>query len=252
MTQNIYDNPGFFEQYSALERSVHGLAGAPEWPSLRSMLPDMRDTRVLDLGCGFGWFCRWAREQGAASVLGLDVSQNMLQRAREMTVDDSVTYLRTDLSVIQLPEETYDLVFSSLALHYLESVDELFRRAFRALLPGGSFVFSTEHPIYTAPSCRHWLTQNDGRSAWPVNQYLVEGSRESDWLSASVVKYHRTIATTVNLLIRSGFELTHLNEWGPSEEQLSVHPDWSEHRDRPMFLLVSATKRRTYSMEAQL
>ena len=38
----------------------------------------MRGLRVVDLGCGFGWFCRWAREHGAASVLGLDVSENML------------------------------------------------------------------------------------------------------------------------------------------------------------------------------
>ena len=61
MTQNIYDDSGFFEGYSQLPRSVHGLAAAPEWPALRAHLPDMKGLRVLDLGCGFGWFCRWAR-----------------------------------------------------------------------------------------------------------------------------------------------------------------------------------------------
>ena len=67
MTQNIYDNEEFFAGYSRLPRSVEGLDGAPEWPALRAMLPELRGRRVLDLGCGFGWFCRWAREQGAAS-----------------------------------------------------------------------------------------------------------------------------------------------------------------------------------------
>jgi 2-polyprenyl-3-methyl-5-hydroxy-6-metoxy-1,4-benzoquinol methylase len=66
MTQNIYDNPDFFEGYSQLSRSVRGLAGAPEWPALRTLLPDLHNLRVVDLGCGFGWFCRWARENGAA------------------------------------------------------------------------------------------------------------------------------------------------------------------------------------------
>jgi 2-polyprenyl-3-methyl-5-hydroxy-6-metoxy-1,4-benzoquinol methylase len=85
MAQNIYDDPGFFEGYSRLARSVEGLAGAPEWLALRAMLPAMRGLRVVDLGCGFGWFCRWAREQGAARVLGLDLSEKMLARARAAT-----------------------------------------------------------------------------------------------------------------------------------------------------------------------
>jgi 2-polyprenyl-3-methyl-5-hydroxy-6-metoxy-1,4-benzoquinol methylase len=72
MTQNIYDNERFFDAYRHLERSTHGLDGAAEWPALRTLLPDMRRLRVLDLGCGYGWFCRWARQQGAASVLGID------------------------------------------------------------------------------------------------------------------------------------------------------------------------------------
>jgi 2-polyprenyl-3-methyl-5-hydroxy-6-metoxy-1,4-benzoquinol methylase len=83
MTQNIYDLPDFFDQYSRMDRSMHGLAGAPEWTSLCSMLPGLRGVRVLDLGCGFGWFCRWAREQGAASVLAVDVSEKMLERATD-------------------------------------------------------------------------------------------------------------------------------------------------------------------------
>ena len=66
MTQNIYDDPAFFDGYSRLNRSVHGLDGATEWPALRAMLPDPRGLRVLDLGCGYGWFCRWAAQQGAA------------------------------------------------------------------------------------------------------------------------------------------------------------------------------------------
>ena len=66
MTQNIYDNPKFFEGYSRLSRSVEGLDGAAEWPALKALLPDLRGLRVLDIGCGFGWFCRWVRQQGAA------------------------------------------------------------------------------------------------------------------------------------------------------------------------------------------
>jgi 2-polyprenyl-3-methyl-5-hydroxy-6-metoxy-1,4-benzoquinol methylase len=85
MAQNIYDDEVFFKANSHLERSLNGLEGAPEWPALRAMLPELAGLRVLDLGCGFGWFSRWAAESGAASVLGIDLSERMLARARSDT-----------------------------------------------------------------------------------------------------------------------------------------------------------------------
>ena len=56
MARNIYDTPDFFAGYSGLNRSLHGLDGAPEWPSIQAMPPDLRGKRVVDLGCGFSRF----------------------------------------------------------------------------------------------------------------------------------------------------------------------------------------------------
>src|SRR5215475_14302856 len=119
MTQNIYDNDEFFAGYSRLPRSVEGLEGAPEWPALQALLPDLQGRRVLDLGCGFGWFCRWAREQGAAHVAGIDVFEKMLARARATSADGAIVYVRGDLEQLALGAAGFDLVYSSLALHYL-------------------------------------------------------------------------------------------------------------------------------------
>ncbi|HWC23075.1 MAG TPA: class I SAM-dependent methyltransferase, partial [Flexivirga sp.] len=68
MGQNIYDDPEFQAGYRRLARSEEGLAGAPEWPSVRALLPDLTDKQVVDLGCGYGAFARWAAESGAALV----------------------------------------------------------------------------------------------------------------------------------------------------------------------------------------
>ena len=119
MAQNIYDDEEFFVAYSGLRRSVEGLDGAPEWPTLRSMLPTMSGRRVVDLGCGFGWFSRWAAAAGAASVLGIDLSEKMLARAVADTSDDRITYQRQNLDVVELPAAAFDVAYSSLALHYL-------------------------------------------------------------------------------------------------------------------------------------
>jgi SAM-dependent methyltransferase len=242
MTQNIYDNDEFFAGYGRLPRSVEGLDGAPEWPILRAMLPELRGRRVLDLGCGYGWFCRWAREQGAAHVVGIDVSEKMLERARADTPDDGITYTRADMEQLEPPPGSFDLVYSSLALHYVENLDRLMATVHRALVPGGSLVFSAEHPIYTAPIAPGWSGDAPGRRSWPVDSYLDEGPRSRDWLTKGVIKQHRTVATYLNSLLRLGFTLREIEEWGPTEEQMAAHPEWADERQRPPFLLIAADR----------
>ena len=242
MAQNIYDNDDFFEGYSRLLRSVEGLNGAPEWPALRAQLPDLKGRRVLDLGCGFGWFCRWAREQGAAQVLGTDVSERMLERAKSDTQDAAITYRRADLERLELAAGSFDLAYSSLALHYIAQLDRLMMQVHRALVPGGSLVVSVEHPIFTAPAEPGWSTGAAGRKSWPVDGYLDEGPRSTDWLAKGVIKRHRTVGTYVNMLVRLGFTLTHLEEWGPTAEQIAARPEWAIERDRPLFMLLAARR----------
>lgn len=242
MAQNIYDQPEFFTGYSRLPRSVHGLAGAPEWPRLRAMLPDLHGKRVVDLGCGFGWFCRWARENGAAQVLGLDLSERMLDRARSLTKDEAVAYARADLAALSLPEGAYDLAVSSLAFHYVEDAGRLYDVIHQALVPGGSLVFSTEHPIFMAPSNPGWLITPDGRKRWPLDQYFAEGRRDTEWFVPGVVKYHRTIGTTLDLLLRAGFLIEHVEEFCPDTQQIAADPALREEIDRPTFLLIGARR----------
>lgn len=242
MTQNIYDNPDFFEGYSGLNRSVEGLAGAPEWPALRALVPDLEGRKVVDLGCGFGWFSRWAREQGATEVLGLDVSEKMLARAREMTPDAGITYERADLEKLALPEASFDLAYSSLAFHYIENLPAMLTNVHRALVPGGRLVASVEHPIYTAPTHPGWSVDASGNKTWPIENYQVEGQRNTNWLAKGVIKQHRTIGTYLNLLIGRGFTIAHVQEWGPSDAQIEAWPALAEERLRPMMLLLAADR----------
>jgi SAM-dependent methyltransferase len=242
MTQNIYDHEAFFEGYSRLRRSVEGLDGAPEWPVLRALLPDLRGRTVLDLGCGFGWFCRWARQQGAAHVWGIDMSERMLARSRATTQDPAITYIRADLEHLALSPASFDVVYSSLALHYIEQLNELLAVVYQSLVPGGCLVFSVEHPIYTAPANPTWSRNAAGRKTWPIDGYLDEGPRVTDWLAAGVIKQHRTLATYLNTLLRLGFVLSHVEEWGPTAEQIASQPDLAGVRQRPPFLLVAARR----------
>ena len=250
MAQNIYDTPEFFEGYSKLERSVHGLAGAPEWPRLRALLPpSLTGLNILDLGCGFGWFARWAQQEGAASVYGIDVSENMLARAKALASTETpgegqITYLKADLdSWDPPPNAKYDLVFSSLALHYLADLPRLVSVVHRVLRPGGTFVFSIEHPIFLAPSAPGMATDPEtGKRYWRLDDYQVETQRTSNWLAEGVRKQHRTLTTWINSFLDSGFQLTGFEEWKPTAEHLEKNPGWIDELARPMFLLMRVTR----------
>ena len=85
MYENKYDEKVFFEKYGQMLRSQKGLAGAAEWGTLRGLLPSFEGKRVLDLGCGYGWHCIYAAQQGALRVVGVDISEKMLEIAREKT-----------------------------------------------------------------------------------------------------------------------------------------------------------------------
>jgi SAM-dependent methyltransferase len=243
MKQNKYDDAEFFAKYSELPRSVHGLEGAGEWPAFRALLPDLRGKRVLDLGCGFGWHCRYAREQGAASVIGVDLSEKMLARATAAGDDPGIEYRCGAIEDVDFPAGQLDLVISSLAFHYVERFDAVCRNVYRWLAPRGAFVFSVEHPIFTALAAQQWCLGPAGeRLHWPVDDYQKEGLRRTKWLTDTVAKYHRTAATYVNTLIDSGFRLNRVLEPMPTPEMLAQNPDWKDECRRPIFMLFAAVK----------
>lgn len=225
-----------------MPRSQRGLDGAPEWPALRALLPELAGRNVLDLGCGFGWFCRFVAGEGAAEVVGVDVSERMLARARSETSAGNVRYEQADLETYAPSTGRFDLVYSSLAFHYLVDLPAVFGRVAQALKAGGRFVFSVEHPIMTAPRHQTWCEDASGLPVWPVGAYLDEGKRVTDWLADGVVKQHRTLATYLNLLVGLGFRLRHVEEWGPTPEQIAAEPDWARERERPAFLLIAAER----------
>ncbi|WP_421566333.1 class I SAM-dependent methyltransferase [Ochrobactrum sp. EDr1-4] len=242
MAQNIYDNPDFFAGYSQLPRQVEGLDGAPEWPAIQTLLPSMAGKRVVDLGCGFGWTARWFRDQGAISVLGIDLSENMIERAGKTTEDPAIEYRIANLEALDLPQAAFDLVYSALTFHYVADFKRLTQMIHNALVPGGDMVFTIEHPIFMAAAHPHWTQDQDGRKTWPVNGYSHEGERRTDWFAKDVLKYHRTLATTVNALIGAGFELRQIIEFAPAADQIAEMPELAEEQERPMMLLVSVRK----------
>jgi ubiquinone/menaquinone biosynthesis C-methylase UbiE len=243
--QNVYDDPAFLAGYSKLERFGAGWDKAVEHADLLALLPDVGGRRVLDLGCGVGQLARHLAEAGADEVLGVDVSERMLALARAGWAHPRVTYTRAAAEQLAFPPARFDLVVSSLVLHYVEDYPELLRRIAGWLTPAGTLVYSTEHPIYTARLPGDgWIVDDTGRRArWGLDRYAEEGAREETWFVPGVRKVHRTFATLINGVLDAGLTLERVVEPIPSEQWLRDHPQAADERRRPVFLLVRARKR---------
>lgn len=243
MKENKYDNEQFFMKYSEMTRSKHGLQGAGEWSELQKILPDFQNKHVLDLGCGYGWHCTYAIQNGACSVLGTDISSKMLKKAEEINADKNITYQCIAMEDMTFPDETFDVVLSSLAFHYVKDFEPLVCNIAKWLKPGGEFVFSVEHPVFTSHGTQDWVYDSDGTILhFPVDHYYDEGKREAIFLGEKVTKYHRTLTTYLNTLLQNGFVFQHIIEPQPPVNMLDI-PGMADEMRRPMMLLISVKKR---------
>jgi len=242
--QNLYDNQEFFDGYARARKNPIAMNYTLEQPIIRGLLPKslIASAKVLDLGCGTGGFARWLIDEGATSVLGVDPSANMLEVAQE-SAQPSIEYRQAFVEELELPSGQFDLVVSSLMFHYIEDLRPVVEKIRSWMTTGGALVFSIEHPIATSSQDKQsrWLENDKGeRVGWEVTNYSVEGARVSRWIVDGVVKYHRTMATMLNVLAESGFRIDRVSEDHASEENEALDPQLLQERLRPSFLFVRA------------
>lgn len=241
MKENKYDQPAFFSKYEEFPRSVLGLKAAGEWPAFEKMLPSFEGKRVLDIGCGFGWHCNYAAQKGAKEVVGIDISHKMLEKAQLMTPYKNVTYLQMAMEELDFPKESFDVVISSLAFHYSPDFAAICHKVQSYLAYKGAFVFSVEHPVFTAYGNQDWIYDDHHQPLyWPVDRYFIEGRREAVFLGEKMVKYHRTLTTYMNTLAECGFSIEKVVEPMPTKEALEASPQMKDELRRPMMLLIKA------------
>lgn len=239
--KNAYDEAEFFAAYASMDRSRLGLAGAGEWYALKPLFPELKGRRVLDLGCGYGWHCAFAASEGATEVIGIDQSENMISDAKKRNPAPAVSYRVCDIERYEYPEEYFDLTVSNLVLHYIEDLNEIYRKIYKTLKQGGEFIFNIEHPVFTAGVNQQWAADKNGNLYWPVDNYYYPGKRETDFLGHKIEKYHHTLTQILDGLIQCGFSLEAVREAAPSGDTLDL-PGMRDEMRRPMMLLVKARK----------
>ncbi|MEK4251750.1 class I SAM-dependent methyltransferase [Paenibacillus sp. FSL W7-1287] len=241
MKQNLYDDPQFFNMYKTLRDSKITYNDFIEQPAMRRLLPEVEGLTIADLGCGFGDLALYLVENGAQQVVGVDLSENMLQHAKK---HERIQYVRSSMEDIEFEHNQFDLIVSSLAFHYVEDFEALIQRITKWMKPNGYLVFSTEHPVILAHKSQSgWIRDaNEQPLYWPMDNYGEEGERSQFWGIDGVIKYHRKLSTLVNTLIRHGLVIQEIDEPEATKEGLVKMPRMVNERKRPSFIVIKAKR----------
>ncbi|MBD5098755.1 MAG: methyltransferase domain-containing protein [Clostridiales bacterium] len=244
--QNIYDNEAFFESFKSIRDSEVNFNDLIETPILLGMLPDLRGKTVLDIGCGMGQHAKQYADMGAASVLGIDISEKMLEYARAHSRADNITYRQMAMEDIRGLDQKFDLVTSSLVFDYIKDFDELMKDVYGIMGDGAEFVFSMSHPMSTAYDGqypRYTLSESGQRLYANINNYFVEGQRKITWFVDNYELYHRTFSSIVNSMIKAGFVIEECRESQISDELRERYPDvFGGTIHRPDFIFFKCGK----------
>lgn len=210
-----------------------------EGPILLEVTGELRGRRTLDLGCGAAAFGQYAQSQGFGSYVGLEASRNMVATAPQALAAPTGRVEHTPMESWTYPESAFDLVVSSLALHYVGELGTVLGLVHRTFVPGGRFVFSVEHPVIT--SCAFgWRTPQ--RQDWIVDDYFVVGPRQTSWLGGEVIRHHRTVEGYFGAMQGAGFVVDRLRESHPRREWFTDGAEYERRKRIPLFLFLAGHK----------
>ncbi len=206
-----------------------------ERPSLLSLLPELQGKFVLDLGCGPGEYFEFFLNEKCSHITAIDESQSMIKIVKERYGANINSYKQNlNMGIPKEKDSIYDLVVSSLTIHYIKNIPFLFKEVYRVLKKNGLFVFSTHHPFFDlsySKSFDYFKTEKLTQT-WHTLGKPVE-----------VSFYRRPLSFTFKALTEAGFYIKYISEGKPKKELKSISAeDYKRLTTKPYFLFVRCQK----------
>lgn len=223
-----------------------------EKPAMYKKLPCLRGKSVLCVGCGTGEECSYLAERGAKKVVGIDISANLIDYAKQSY--PKLEFQVMDMENIQFPDESFDYIYSSLTLHYVEDWVKPLKEIRRVLKPKGIFLFSTHHPIKwgaeksTGTGRKTFLMgyskNKEDQSCIIYGDYLNTRKIKDIWFDEFEVSYyHKPISSVIKDIINSGFKIIDFIEPKPVDSaRRNEKLFWEIHQKIPLFMIFELRK----------
>lgn len=232
-----------------------------EKPAMYRLLPNLKDKTVISLGCGSGEDCKYLKSQGAKLVIGIDSSEKLIEIAKN-------SYPQCDFHVMDMEKmdfdnASFDFAYSSLAIHYIEDWHQVFQEVFRILKPGGYFLFSCNHPVYSALD----IVEDDGDIK--ISQLSRKRTKSTDAVEIigdymshkpiimpdgsdmAVTTWHKSIGEIAKEIADTGFLISDIVEPKPLSKMKDISPTKYETLIKiPNFIIFRLLKPQSTTLQS--
>ncbi len=194
--ESAYNN--WADQYDSNENKTRDL----EAVALRNCLADKRFSHCLEIGCGTEKNTEWLLTISDA-ITAVDLSQNMLAKAREKISSDTISFQQADITdAWTFARKHYDLAVFSLVLEHIENLDVIFQKLANVTVPGALVYIGELHPF---------------------KQYMGSKARFETGEGTQVVTcFNHHITDYTGAAIRHGFEIESIREFFDDENKDAV------------------------------
>lgn len=243
----------YAEKWATKMRSGKNLAHEYlEKPAMYGKLPDLTGLDVLCIGCGTGEECEHLKSLGARRVVGIDISEGLIEYAKKSYPE--LEFHVMDMEHIDFPQESFDFVYSSLVMHYVDSWKVPLDSISKVVKKQGNFLFSTHHPVlYSAERSRSETERSsllgykkitESNSCIVYGDYLNTRKIDDIWFGDFKVSYiHRSMQEILADILKSEFKIVDFLEPKAVDRCREVDPVfWEIHQKIPLFMIFELKK----------
>lgn len=221
-----------------------------EKPMMRDLLTDLTGKKVLMLGCGTGEESLMLNEFGATDIVGIDLSEESIRLAKESY--PNCEFVTGDMHKLPFEDGSFDYVYSSLAIHYSGTPEEVYKEIYRVLKSGGELLFSVGHPLRWAceeievdgVKCRGIGHAIDNESDKVFGKYNTFMKHDHYFNNGEVLSFYVGSPSYIfKLLKKVGFTVEDFTEGICTDECKNIDYNyWKKYHEIPNFMAFLARK----------
>lgn len=239
------------KEISCYEAKTYGWAQQEQLllvPNYLDLIGDLNGKSVLDVGCGNGWLT-YLIGQKAKSVLGCDVSADMIKIAREEYSSNNIKYEVLDASSLNSLNERFDVILCSLMLHASQSYDSMVQTLISAsnlLEKNGKMVILVPHPCFSMNNKRPYNTYtfSDSFNYFNKNETYDVNLVSNKGVTRFSNKFYN-LQDYFDAFRKSGFLVSQIVEPQVSSEYKDKKELWTSEFEIPFYLIFEIVKGRT-------
>jgi ubiquinone/menaquinone biosynthesis C-methylase UbiE len=219
-------------------------------PNLLRIVEPTKGMRILEVGCGDGFFAD-AFAKAGAQVVGSDIAKEMVERAK--IKNPNIRWYAAPADKLEFAQDaSFDVVVVVLAIQNIENLSGAIAEAKRVLVPGGSLIFVLNHPVFRIPKKSSWGWDEENAVQYRrLDSYLSESSEEIDMDPGKSVgkrithSFHRPLQLYIKVLAKHGFAVVGFEEWISNKKSQNGPRQAAEdiaRKEFPLFLMMKAQK----------